>query len=161
VAAADTFTVVAPPRPICIGRPETRDEEGNIMSRLIEQLKGEHAAIVGVLGQVKELGIGSAEGREKLLAAKASFLAHLRKEDAELYPVLKRAAESDPRLKRTLEMFANDMEKISKATLQFFEKYAQGAGPDFAKDFGTLFGTLTARTRREENIIYQEYDRLQ
>ena len=131
------------------------------MSRLIEQLISEHVAIVGVLGQVKELGIGSAEGRAKLLAAKASFMAHLRREDTELYPVLRKAAESNPRLKQTLDTFASDMDKISKETLQFFEKYAGGAGPDFAKDFGMLFATLGARTRREENILYQEYDKLQ
>lgn len=132
------------------------------MSRLIEQLKSEHAAIVSVLGQVKELGIGSKDGRAKLLAAKASFLAHLRKEDAELYPVLRKAAESNPRLKQTLDTFAKDMDQVSKDTLQFFEKYSrEGADNDFAKDFGTLFATLGARTRREENIIYQEYDKLQ
>lgn len=132
------------------------------MSRLVEQLKSEHVAIVGVLGQVKELGISSMEGKQKLIAAKESFLAHLRKEDAELYPVLRKAADNDPRLKQNLEMFAKDMDQISKATLQFFEKYTQG-GPDadFARDFGTLFATLGARTRKEENILYQEYDKLQ
>ena len=132
------------------------------MSALVEQLKREHVALVEVLNQVKSLGIGTKEGKEKMLAARAGFVAHLKKEDVELYPVLWRAAESDSRLKHTLEMFASDMNKISKDILAFFSKYTYGGSDmEFARDFGSLFATLGARTRREESIIYAEYDKLQ
>ena len=131
------------------------------MSKLIEQLKSEHAVLVEVLGEIRKLGIGSKEGQSKLLAAKASFLAHLKKEDVELYPPLRKAAEGDPRVKQTLEMFAKDMDAVSKDTTSFFEKYARGGSDlEFASDFGRLLATLGARIRKEESILYPEYDKL-
>ena len=62
------------------------------MSRLVSQLKNDHKVLVEVLAKVKELGIGTKEGQGKLSAAKAGLLAHLKKEDAELYPVQKKAS---------------------------------------------------------------------
>ena len=54
------------------------------------------------------------------------------------------------------------MDMVSKETLKFFEKYSMdGSNLEFAKDFGTLTATLRARVRREETLIYQEYEKLQ
>ena len=132
------------------------------MSKLVEELKKDHGLIVDVLKEVKDLGIGSKQGRDKLLLAKNGLLAHLKKEDEQLYAVLKRAAENDPSLKRTLDVFAQDMGEISKFALNFFDKYSksESSSLDFAKDFGNLFATLGARIRKEENILYNAYDKL-
>ena len=132
------------------------------MSKLIEDLTKEHALIVDVFKKVKELGVGSKEGKDKLLLAKKGLLGHLKKEDEELYPVLKKAAEADKGLKRTLEVFAQDMGEISKFALDFFEKYSQGesSGVEFAKDFGRLFIVLGGRVRKEEGILYAAYEKL-
>ena len=132
------------------------------MSELIDELKHEHAVIADTLNKVRDLGVGSKEDQEKLLAAKAGLLAHLKKEDERLYPVLIEEAKKDGSLQHTLDAFANDMQTISKGALEFFAKYAKGgSGMEFAKDFGRLFATISQRIRKEENIIYARYDALQ
>jgi iron-sulfur cluster repair protein YtfE (RIC family) len=129
---------------------------------LIEDLKKEHADVAGLLKEVKRLGIGSREGKAKLLLAKDGLLSHLKKEDEQLYPVLKREAEKNPELKRTLDIFAQEMEKISGVVLSFFEKYSSAttSGLEFAKDLGGVFAGLETRIRREENILYKEYEKI-
>ncbi|TAN60490.1 hemerythrin domain-containing protein [bacterium] len=132
------------------------------MSVLIEDLKKEHAEVAGLLKEVKRLGIGSREGKAKLLLAKDGLLSHLKKEDEQLYPVLKKESEKNEELKRTLEIFAHEMEGISGAVLNFFEKYSGSApsGLEFAKDLGGIFVGLETRIRREENILYREYEKI-
>lgn len=63
------------------------------MSVLVERLKREHTVIVDVLNKVKEIGINSKEGQGKLLSIKNALLAHLKVEDEQLYPTLKKEAE--------------------------------------------------------------------
>jgi|LGOV01.1.fsa_nt_gb iron-sulfur cluster repair protein YtfE (RIC family) len=131
------------------------------MSRLVEQLKNEHIAICDALSKVKSFGITSEDGRKAMLAAKNGLLAHLRKEDLQLYPVMHKAAQSDNSLKGTLDVFAKDMDVISKNALDFFAKYEKGgSNMEFAKDFGTLIATLNHRIRREENTLYAKFDEL-
>ncbi|MGX5175370.1 hemerythrin domain-containing protein [Aliikangiella sp. IMCC44653] len=131
------------------------------MSRLVEELKQEHKAIVHNLNQIKALGVTSEEGQKKLALAKAGLLAHLRKEDEKLYPKMKIEAAANPELKRTLDLFGKDMDKVSSAALAFFDKYAGGgSGLEFAKDFGLLIATLTQRIHKEENVLYEKYNQI-
>lgn len=131
------------------------------MSKLIDELKKQHTVIADTLNKIQSLGITTEEGQKTLLAAKKGLLAHLDKEDKELYPVLHKAAESDASLKQTLDTYAKDMDEISKAALGFFEKYSTGgSGMEFAKDFGRLLGTLSNRIRKEESTLYKKYDEL-
>lgn len=131
------------------------------MSKLVEELKKDHAVIVDVLNKIKETGVSSKEGQNLLTSAKSGLLAHLKKEDVQLYPVLNKAAESDDSLKRSLDVFATDMQNISKAALEFFDKYSGGgSGYEFAKDFGRLLAALSKRITTEENVIYKKFDEL-
>jgi hypothetical protein len=128
------------------------------MSSLIERLKQDHVGIVSALDHVKEGGIASADGKQKLFSVKAHLIAHLRREDDELYPVLKRAGELDVNLKRTIDIFAKDMEIVSSLALGFFDKYSQGSsGLDLARDFNKLYTILKTRVRKEEDILYLAY----
>ncbi len=132
------------------------------MSSLVEELKKEHLLISSTLTKVRTQGIVSKEGQKTLLDAKNSFLAHLKKEDEQLYPVLRKAAEKDPNLKRTLDIFAKDIEFISQVVLIFFKKYESGgSGLEFAKDFGRLSAALSVRIVKEENVIYEKFNELQ
>ncbi len=122
------------------------------MSVLVDELKSEHTVIAGVLQSVKDLGITSKQGQDKLIAAKSGLLSHLKKEDERLYPVLRKAAESDGNLKMTLDTFAKDMEGISTAVMQFFEKYTSSkdiSASDFARDFAKIFSTLGMRIQKK------------
>lgn len=131
------------------------------MANLIEELKNEHKIIGEILSRVREMGIGSKEAQELLISAKEQLLAHLKKEDSQLYPILRKKAISDERLQNTLEFFAKDMEPISEAVMSFFWKYSKGvSGLDFAREFGRLFITLTGRIKKEEDILYREYEKL-
>ncbi len=131
------------------------------MSNLVDELKKEHTIIVDALNQVKKLGFTSEEGQKTLFAAKNGLLAHLKKEDDQLYPVLHKAAENNDALQQTLNIFAKDMEGISKAALEFFDKYSTGgAGLEFAKDFGKLIAVLANRIGKEEQTLYKKFDAL-
>ena len=133
------------------------------MSRLIEELKKDHVAITSLLDRVKNPGINHKEAHAILLTAQASLLAHLKKEDAQLYPVLNKAAESNSALKRTVEFYAKDMDEITGKAVQFFDKYSRRDAEidlEFAKAFGNLFATISRRLRSEETTLYKEYDKV-
>lgn len=128
---------------------------------LVERLKREHGSLVDALNKIKELGVGSKEGQNKLFSAKIGLLAHLKAEDGQLYPTLHQAAKNNESLRRTVETFARDMEAVSKEALHFFEKYAHGgSGLEFAKDFGRLYTVLSQRIAKEEKSLYPEYDKV-
>lgn len=132
------------------------------MKNLIDDLKNEHVQIAAALNEVHSLGIYTEKGQRLLMESKKALIAHLQREDTEIYPALRKAAESSEVLKSTLDHFAKDMDSISKAALDFFEKYKSGgSGLEFARDFGRLFSTLQMRIGREERILYAEYLKLQ
>ena len=134
------------------------------MTRLIDELKKDHAAIEGMLARVKDSSITSKEAHSILIAAQASLLAHLNKEDAQLYPVLHQAALSDVALKRTVDFYAKDMDEITRNAVAFFDKYSPADATidiEFAKAFGRLFATISKRLRNEENSLYREYEKIQ
>ncbi len=129
------------------------------MSILIEELKKEHAEIVTTLDEVKKLGILSKEGQHKLMSLEAILLAHLEIEDDQLYPALRKKAEQNNNLKNTLDLFAMDMENVSKIVQGFFDKYAEElSGEDLQKDFDNLCTALSKRINNEEESLYEEYE---
>ncbi len=132
------------------------------MSVLIEEFKKEHSEIIAILNEVKKLGIHSEEGRSKLMSAKEYLLEHLRKENEQLYPVLRKKAEHNGILKDELDMFAMDPEYVSRVVLEFFDKYSGGTiDKDFQINFESLFAALNARIRNEEESLYQEYEEIE
>jgi len=133
-----------------------------INSSLIEELKIEHARITKALNEIITVGIGSQEGREKLMNAKNMLLQHLQKEDTDFYPKLEEAAREDGQIRHTLDSFAKDMEAITKLAMDFFSKYEKERekGADFAKEFGRLYNSLSLRIRREENYLYKIFNDL-
>ncbi len=134
------------------------------MSILIEELKKEHSEILSELNEIRELGILSKEGQSKLLSLEVDLLAHLEMEDDQLYPALKKEAEHSNSIKDTLELFAIDMENVSKIVRKFFKKYSEGfSGVELDKlseDFENLFSALTKRICNEEESLYEEYEAL-
>lgn len=129
------------------------------MSALIEEFKNEHSEIIAILNEVKKLGIHSEEGRSKLMSAKEHLLKHLNKENEQLYPVLRKAAEHNKNLQNELDIFAIEPEYLSRVVLEFFDEYSRGAiDKDFQINFESLFAALNARIRNEEESLYQEYE---
>lgn len=130
------------------------------MSKLVEELKSEHAFIVSKLEVAKSKGVK--EGADALISAKKALLAHLGKEDQKLYPALREAASKDSNLKALLDTFATDMDVVSTNALAFFDKCEKGrtTGVEFAKDFGNLMARLRIRISSEEGVLYSEYEKL-
>ena len=129
------------------------------MSILIEELKKEHAEIINTLNDVKKLGILSKEGQDKLRTVEASLLAHLEIEDDQMYPALRNEAEQNKDLKNTLDLFAMDMDDVSKVVVDFFDKYTEEfSGEELQKDFENLYSALSKRISNEEDSLYQEYE---
>ncbi len=131
------------------------------MSALIEEFKREHAEIIAMLNEVKELGILSKEGQAKLMSAKKCLLEHLKKEDEQLYPVLRKEAEHNKNLKKEVDMFAMDPEYVSRVVTEFFDKYSGGEiDENFSINFESLYAALNTRIRNEEEALYEEYEKI-
>ena len=131
------------------------------MSNLIEELKNEHKIILGILDEVKTFGISSPSGQEKLLSAKGLLIAHMKKEDEQYYPELKRAAENNKDLMIMLDYFIKDMEDVSKKAMCLFDKYSRGGDEaDFAGDVTLLYMTLKDRIRTEEHTLFEKFSQL-
>ena len=131
------------------------------MSALIEGFKKEHSEILAILNEVKELGILSKEGQAKLMSIKASLLEHLKKEDERLYPVLRKEAEHNKKLKELLDVFAVDMENVSRVVMEFFDKYSEEVVDNAVSgEFEKLFAALQNMIRNEEDILYEEHEKI-
>jgi Zn-finger protein len=130
------------------------------MSVLIEELKKDHSEILDTLNEVKELGILSKEGQSKLMSAKECLLTHIKKEDEQLYPVLRKEADNNKQLESALDLCAIDMENVSRIVLEFFDKYSRKSFSDMElqREFENLFTALDKRIRNEEDILYGEYE---
>ena len=58
-------------------------------------------------------------------------------------------------------MFAKDLESVSRAVCEFFEKYDKGVlGMRLLKGFESLFMVLSDRMRNEEKFLYGEYEKI-
>ena len=131
------------------------------MSALIEEFKKEHSKIIDTLKEIKELGVLSEEGQAKLKSAKESLLEHLKKEDERLYPVLRNEAEHNKKLKEILDVFTVDMENVSRVVMEFFDKYSEEVVDSAVTGaFEELFAAFRNRIRNEEDILYDEYEKI-
>lgn len=131
------------------------------MSALINEFKKDHTKILDTLKEIKELGVLSEEGQAKLISAKESLLEHLRKEDELLYPVLRKEAEHNEKLKELLDVFAKDMENVSRVVMDFFDKYSEDVIDSAVTDeFEHLFAAFRNRIRHEEDILYEEHEKI-
>ena len=121
---------------------------------MFEEFKKEHTAIIDNLMNIKKLNIHTREGQLELLSAKNNILAHIKNEDERFYPVLKKTAESNIRLRETLNAFDEDMAVISKYTLDFFESIFTVEGIDLELALEKFIEVHTTRIKREEAILY-------
>ena len=130
------------------------------IQQLIEELKLDHAELSDLFRKIVHLGITSEEGRKTLNDAKEILLAHLKKEDDELYPVLCETAKDNQNLKLKLESLAKDLGNVTRTISAFFEKYEDGGNEtDFKTDFQKIYLVLSKRINSEERELFPEYDK--
>ena len=95
------------------------------------------------------------------MSAKESLLEHLKNEDERLYPVLWKEAAHSNNLKNVLDLFALEMEDVSRIVQEFFDNYSKGVlGKELQEKFESLFEALCNRIRNEEDILYEEYEEI-
>ena len=125
---------------------------------LIHTLKAEHDEIKSLFNEVKMLGIENPEGQEKFAKTKSLLLAHLKKEDEQLYPALQTLVTE----KKIADDFQEEMQKISESAADFFQRYENPELVDrrqFSLDLGHFLGILNARIRKEEVTLYPKYEK--
>lgn len=134
---------------------------GGSMLVLIDQLIKEHSEIFADLTEANNLGIITKEGQSKLFSAKADLLVHLKNEDEHLYPVLRKEAENNENLENVLNSFSSEMEDISKSVMKFIDRYSNGVlDSKYVESFDAIFATLSARMKKEESVIFPEYEKI-
>ena len=121
---------------------------------MFEEIKQEHTVIIDNLMNMKKLKIHTREGQLELLSTKNDILDHIKNEDENFYSVLKKTAESDSRLRETLNAFDKNMAVISKYTLDFFESIFTEEGIDLELALEKFIDVHTTRIKREEAILY-------
>jgi hemerythrin-like domain-containing protein len=141
------------------------------MSQLIEELKSEHVQLKQILKKAGDFTKPAVERIAYLSDIKKGLLAHLGKEDRELYPLLRRAGEQNQEVQRILDVFAKDMEEIAPQALAFFEKYEDVQrvseqmrteiqfAVEFGRDLERLMILLGLRIGREEASLYPQFDK--
>jgi hypothetical protein len=128
---------------------------------LLEELRREHISIVETINNIEKLGIYTSEGVSELLYAKRDFLAHLKREDEELYPNLREMSKYNREFKKKLDHLTKNIEEVTQFVLQFFDEYsAGGADIRFKSDCERLYSILRARILNEE-LLFEEYEKLQ
>ena len=132
------------------------------MPVLIEEFKKEHSEIIKALEEVKKLGVLTKEGHTKLMSLFPDLLDHLWSEDVRLYPDLIKKSEHNKMLKEVLSFIVDDIGAIHEEMLIFMTKYAEGdiINSTFQREYELLFAFLSKRIWYEENVLYDEYDKI-
>lgn len=131
------------------------------MTNLTATLKLQHLFVSNLLEAAQWIGVEQFEAQRKLREASARLLAHFKLEDTHLYPILFEAAEYNADLKRTLDFLAKDLAGVSKEVMSFFEQcHKAGRHHQPTQDIGNILFLLQTRIRREEDTLYDEFDRL-
>ena len=131
------------------------------MSDLIVNFIEDHKIILDALNSSKALKINTPQGRKELEKARNTLLNHLKQEDELMYPELFREAGRNENLKTILDIFAREMDEITGFAVDFFNKAASGADNlDYMKKFGRLTALLKDRMRKEETLLYKEYEKI-
>ena len=95
------------------------------------------------------------------MSVKTILFEHFKKEEVKFYPVLYKVAEHNKNLRNVLNLFVMDMANVSRVALEFFDKYSRGvSGKKLQEEFESLFVTLRTRIRNEEDLLYEEYERI-
>jgi Hemerythrin HHE cation binding domain len=131
------------------------------MSDYIHTWRMEHAKILDILTQVSKLGVSGRAGQTKLQELKRALELHLANEDLNLYPVLRKVAETDINLRRELFLFAGDMDQITAETKAFFRKAEKDPmNRDLSAAFHKVSLSIRSRIAREEDVLVKELVKL-
>ena len=131
------------------------------MNDHIQAWHAEHAAVLATLAEIPRIGITTQAGQAKLRELEVSLKAHIKSENENLYPVLKKAAQNNPVLRQKMDLFARDMEEITVLALDFFDKFKKDPyAPSTPYSFALMTSLFKNRISSEESILIKEYEKL-
>lgn len=128
------------------------------MSRLTDSLRAEHSAILKLIDEARAAGIGSRAAFDCLRKSKTLIIAHLQKEESELYPPLFASCDFAP----MGDAFSAEMVRLSQTIIRFFERYEAAGAADGAltAELDRIIGLLNSRIAREENALYPAFEKV-
>ena len=123
---------------------------------LIATLRDEHRQLCTRLNELLHLGIAGDEGRALLHRTGQLVLAHLEREDRQLYPALR----AQPATRTLARQYADEMTQLTPAVVAFFDSYREGSADPlgFKRSLGQLLAVLQQRIQREEGTLYPAYE---
>lgn len=130
------------------------------MLTFLEELRKDHRIL---LDSFRRIGRMEGERQEKvngLLQVKDFLLAHLKKEDERLYPMLEEIAKqpSYKHLQESVIFAVKDMEEVTTITLDFFIRYTHKTFDpvQFEKDLSSYTIALARRIAMEETTLFSQ-----
>ncbi len=137
------------------------------LSREIERLRAEHAALIALARIVTELLQAPGPARLSELASargrlRETLVRHLKCEDWILYPRLR--ATGDAELMHITHEFELEMGDLAAEYVAYDDKWTAervaAKWTEFSRDTIEIFGVLATRVEREERELYPLADRL-
>ncbi|HJS12368.1 hemerythrin domain-containing protein [Sphingopyxis sp.] len=137
------------------------------LSREMERLRAEHAALIALAGIITELTNTPGPPRPAELAAararlRETLVRHLKCEDWILYPRLR--ATGDAEMMRITHEFELEMGDLAAEYVAYDGKWTAervAARPEeFGRETAAIFAVLAMRVEREERDLYPLADRL-
>ncbi len=123
---------------------------------LIQQMKDEHVEIFHILDEIIRQQPHSRQSKKLLNKNRALIVRHIEHENAEVYPYVKQAAESDPVLDRILEVMNLSTESVLETVVAFFDLLdGEVVSEDIDRDFELIVGMIKNRIVQEETIIFK------
>ena len=116
--------------------------------------------IIENINRVKKHGINTVNGFKELLSVKDDITAHMKEEDEEFYPKLRKAAKFSQRLKELLDAFDKDKDKIKRYSVALFGKHITTYGGERALELEKFISILERRILREKTFLFAEFEKL-
>jgi len=111
----------------------------------------------------KKLAQDSGYVRSLLSDLTGKVKVHLKMEDDGIYPIL--IDSNNDEVKTTAQQFSDEMGGLSQAYVDFVEKWPtplsiQQKPAEFISEITGIFNALSARIEKEDNILYEIFDKV-
>lgn len=163
----ETVPPAAAPAPVptpVSSRPTTVTSTIQHDARLVRDLMQDHVSLVEhFTGLLPLLRDGDVKGfRAQLASFKTEFQGHIIKENVKFYVYLEQSLAGDDTNIELMRDFRREMNAISRAVVQFCNKYAEARVDiatirQFELESGDIAQALLSRIEREERDLYSLY----
>lgn len=134
-------------------------------TQIVISFKKEHAELIEAFESIKKFGIEQREGVRAFWKSENLLVNHLINEDNNMYPLLKKAAESDPGLKEIVQQFSAEMsnivDKINHFSKDLIAAEEASDHTGLSNELAEIGKILTRRIKLEEAVIYPAFEKIE